>query len=55
MDLRLFIKKNAPTILSCLGVVGVAATTIMAVKATPKALSLIENDEEEEVETEKED
>ena len=47
MDLRPFIKRNAPTILSYLGVVGVAATTIMAVKATPKALSLIENAEEE--------
>lgn len=47
MDLRPFIKKNAPTILSCLGVVGVVATTVMAVKATPKALSLIENAEEE--------
>lgn len=47
MDLRPFIKKNAPTILSCIGVVGVVATTVMAVKATPKALSLIENAEEE--------
>ena len=47
MDLRPFIKKNTPTILSCLGVVGVVATTVMAVKATPKALSLIENAEEE--------
>ena len=47
MDLRPFIKKNAPTILSCLGVVGVVVTTIMAVKATPKALSLIENAEED--------
>ena len=47
MDLRPFIKKNAPTILSCIGVVGAVATTVMAVKATPKALSLIENAEEE--------
>ena len=47
MDLRPFIKKNAPTILSCLGVVGVVATTVMAVKATPKALTIIENAEEE--------
>ena len=47
MDLRPFIKRNAPTILSCLGVVGVVATTVMAVKATPKALSLIEDAEEE--------
>lgn len=47
MDLRPFIKKNAPTILSCLGAIGVVATAVMAVKATPKALSLIENAEEE--------
>lgn len=46
MDLRPFIKKNAPTILSCIGAVGVVATTVMAVKATPKALSLIEDAEE---------
>lgn len=47
MNLQPFIKKNAPTILSCIGVVGVVATTVMAVKATPKALTLIKNAEEE--------
>ena len=47
MNLQAFIKRNAPTILSCLGVAGVVATTVTAVKATPKALSLIENAEEE--------
>lgn len=37
-------KRNSPTIVSCIGAVGVVATTIAAVKATPKALSLIENE-----------
>lgn len=47
MDIRPFIKKNAPTILACIGAAGVVATTIMAVKETPKALSLLENAKEE--------
>lgn len=46
MNLRLFIKRNASTILTCLGGVGVVATTITAVKATPKALRLIEEAEQ---------
>ena len=45
MNARLFIKHNASTILTCLGGVGVVATTITAVKATPKALCLIEEAE----------
>lgn len=47
MDLRPFIKRNASTILTCVGATGVIATTVMAVKATPKALSLLEKAEEE--------
>lgn len=47
MDLQSFIKRNAPTILTCLGAVGVVATTIMAVKETPKALTLLEAAKEE--------
>lgn len=47
MDVRLFIKRNASTILTCLGAVGVVATTVMAVKETPKALTLLENAKEE--------
>ena len=47
MDVRLFIKRNAPTILTCLGAVGVVATAVMAVKETPKALTLLENAKEE--------
>lgn len=42
--IRLYLQRNSPTIVSCIGAVGVVATTIAAVKATPKALSLIENE-----------
>lgn len=34
------LKRASPTILSCLGVVGVVATAVMAVKATPRALKI---------------
>lgn len=47
MNIQAIIKRNAPTILSCLGVIGVVATTVTAVKATPKALSLVKQAEEE--------
>lgn len=36
--------KNSPTILTALGVTGFLTTTILAVKATPKALRLIEEE-----------
>ena len=45
MNARLFVKRNASTILTGLGGIGVVATTITAVKATPKALRLIEEAE----------
>lgn len=44
---RIFLSRNAPTILTCVGAVGVAATSVMAVKATPKALSLLEEAKKE--------
>ena len=47
MGIRSFAKKNASVILTCISVAGVVATTIMAVKETPKALSLLENAKEE--------
>lgn len=47
MDVQTFIKRNAPTILTCLGAVGVVATTITAVKSTPKALTLLDSAKEE--------
>lgn len=43
----LFLKKNASTILTCAGGAGVIVTSVMAVKATPKALALLENAKEE--------
>lgn len=44
---KLFVKKNASTILTCLGGAGVVTTAVMAVKATPKALQLIAAAEKE--------
>lgn len=41
------IKKNTPTILSGLGVIGVATTTIMGIKATPKAIDILNEQEED--------
>lgn len=43
----LFCKRNAPTILTCVGAVGVVATSILAVKATPKATKLLKQAEED--------
>lgn len=36
-----YVKKNAATILSCLGAVGVVGTTLSAIKATPKAMKIL--------------
>ena len=47
MDARLFVKRNASTILTGLGIIGIASTTISTVKATPKTLRLIEEAEKE--------
>ena len=44
---HLFLKRNSSTILTCAGAAGVIATTVMAVKATPKALTLLEQAKEE--------
>ena len=44
---QLFLKKNSSTILTCIGAAGLVATTITAVKATPKAVMLIEEAEAE--------
>lgn len=38
---------NSSTILTCVGAIGVIATTAMAIKATPKAIELLKNAEEE--------
>lgn len=42
-----FNKGTASIVLTCLGGVGVVATTVTAVRATPKALRLIEEAEKE--------
>lgn len=39
---KVFFRKNASTILTCIGGAGVIATSVMAVKATPKALQKID-------------
>ena len=44
---KVFLSRNASTILTCVGGAGVVATSVMAVKATPKALQLIEKAKEE--------
>ena len=38
------LKRNSPLFLTCLGAAGVIMTTVMAVRATPRALRQIEND-----------
>jgi hypothetical protein len=45
--MKKFIVRNSSTILTYIGGAGVIATTILAVKATPKALQLIEDAKEE--------
>ena len=42
-----FLKRNSSTILTFVGAAGVIATTVTAVKATPKALDLLEKAKEE--------
>ena len=44
---HLFLKRNASTILTCAGGAGVIATSVMAVKATPKALRSIDEAKKE--------
>lgn len=39
---KLFIKRNSSTILTCAGAAGVVGSVVLAVKATPKALALLE-------------
>ena len=42
-----FVKKNASTILTTIGGTGVVITSVMAVKAIPKALKMLEKAKEE--------
>lgn len=44
---QLLLKKYSPTILTVVGATGVVATSVLSVKATPKALQLIEEAKQE--------
>lgn len=44
---QVFLKRNASTILTCIGGVGVVATAVMSAKATPKALLLLDEAKKE--------
>lgn len=44
---KVFLRRNGSTILTCIGGVGVVATAVMAVKATPKAMALLDAAKEE--------
>lgn len=44
---KAFVNRNGSTILTCIGGIGVVVTSVMAVKATPKALALLEKAKEE--------
>lgn len=44
---KIFIQRRGPTILTCLGVLGVVSTTILAIKSTPKAVKLLDDAKEE--------
>lgn len=44
---KLLLKKRSPEILTGVGIAGMITTTVLAVKATPKALQLIEADKKE--------
>lgn len=48
-------KKNAPTILTSAGVAGVVTTVVLAIRATPKAIELIQEEKVWRVETKRED
>lgn len=46
-DVKMAVSKHSPEILTGLGIAGMITTTILAVKATPKALELIEDKKDE--------
>lgn len=51
-ELQRAVTKHSPEILTGLGIAGMITTTVLAVKATPKALDLM-NDKKDELETDK--
>lgn len=46
-DVRTVLSKHSPELLTGIGIAGMITTTILAVRATPKALKLIENKQQE--------
>lgn len=50
--LQLGLRKASPTILTCLGAIGVVGTAVLSVQATPKAMVLIKA-KKDEVKTDK--
>lgn len=46
-DVKMAVSKHSPEILTGLGIAGMITTTVLAVKATPKALELIEDRKDE--------
>lgn len=46
-DVRIAVHKHSPEILTGIGIAGMATTTVLAVRATPKALVLIEQKKDE--------
>lgn len=44
MKVKNYLRRGSPTILTCLGAVGMVTTTILAVRSTPKALKKIRSD-----------
>lgn len=46
-DIKMVMSKHSPEILTGLGIAGMITTTVLAVRATPKALQLIEEKKEE--------
>jgi hypothetical protein len=48
VDMRKSVSKHSPEILTGFGIIGLGTTVVLAVKATPKALEMIEEKKEEE-------
>lgn len=46
-DVKRFVSERSPEILTGIGIAGMVTTTVLAVKATPKAMSLIEDKKNE--------
>lgn len=43
-SLRIAMKKHSPEILTGIGIAGMVTTTVLAVRATPKAIKILEDE-----------